>query len=901
MSTATEHTTSCQQPQIGFNFYNMSSEIPSDTALSGNVHRARDVTYAPKSSKRPQSPSYKANGMPKEAYDETSPPNAMPKEAYGETSTPITRAVIPLYDPQTGDWKSPLALRHAQMMAEPRGAHQDRANRPETGSTNQETIPVQETNELSPDEFRRWNDTEHSTNSPRPPDREATLKENRAASLNSAEYQFNILDELEGHGLKDHYVDNPTPRGDSETEAKPYGWTPRIPHHRSTKGALSDITYFDTNSPNDGSFIARAVSRIYELEYNQVSLADAIIHNIRREYPKEVVTPRKGVHFVRDDDWDTRDKNKNTKADVLTYLTDHFNRFVWRPGNKPPGHHRLPDVKTTTPIQLLPSTYIPSSPHEGSLGTHATLQHGTDAQEDYIRAWVKTLEARLDAYEIKLAKQHNTVRAHTDTRAGHNEHPIPDNPKLIDQGHEHNQAPGVHYEGLIPTSHGAWTASSETALSVTVSTIQKPKTIDQPTITKVNDEERPFEEICDTLLTFLDQDDAMPSGTAIRTEKQPDWLQTIPTVPPGWTNDFTYSSPVKLWTDRDSLILSGCREEDDDPNYFDMNRLKRSLSAMDDSSTETFGQAFERIQQEENLSVRRNDFIKHCKFAPNNAAQVNHVNFTRHSQPKMIPSEPLNQYGMAQPSVQFELAVQHLQGFVLTNPYTRDLQISLSDADDLESKRGAASEKIEAHEAVFDIVTFLGDPSGEGTVKPADPIDLTGARQVEAMAAPYQQPGFGQVQVENSMIYINGGSLHWLATGWRTPNQLWNTLNANRAKVTADLLTQVFTRVLTRRSFSMLVHLTFADDNFMQTVYSRQLDYPSNKKYADPRHDWTSPLKEIQRQDPTQDLIANSVNPRGECKVKLQDQLDPSKPTQDSSCGSLTQNFIDLTLDSSSR
>ncbi len=42
---------------------------------------------------------------------------------------------------------------------------------------------------------------------------------------------------------------------------------------------------------------------------------------------------------------------------------------------------------------------------------------------------------------------------------------------------------------------------------------------------------------------------------------------------------------------------------------------------------------------------------------------------------------------------------------------------------------------------------------------------------------------------------------------------------------------------------------------------------------------------------------------RGEekCKVKLQDQLDPSKPTQDFSCGSLTQNFIDLTLDSTSR
>ena len=150
------------------------------------------------------------------------------------------------------------------------------------------------------------------------------------------------------------------------------------------------------------------------------------------------------------------------------------------------------------------------------------------------------------------------------------------------------------------------------------------------------------------------------------------------------------------------------------------------------------------------------------------------------------------------------------------------------------------------------------------------------------------------------MIYINGGSLHWLAPGWRTPNQLWNTLNANRAKVTADLLTQVFTRVLTRRSFSMLVHLTFADDNFMQTVYSRQLDYPSNKRYADPRHDWTSPLKEIQRQDSTTAIIANSVNPRGECKVKLQDQLDPSKPTQDFSCGSLTQNFIDLTLDSTS-
>ena len=111
------------------------------------------------------------------------------------------------------------------------------------------------------------------------------------------------------------------------------------------------------------------------------------------------------------------------------------------------------------------------------------------------------------------------------------------------------------------------------------------------------------------------------------------------------------------------------------------------------------------------------------------------------------------------------------------------------------------------------------------------------------------------------------------------------------------MLTHMFTRVLTRRSFGMPVHLTFADDNCMQTVYSRQLDYPSNKRYADPRHDWTSPLKEIQKQDSTTAIIADSVNPRGECKVKLQDQLDPSKPTDNLSCDSLTQNFIDLTLD----
>ena len=97
--------------------------------------------------------------------------------------------------------------------------------------------------------------------------------------------------------------------------------------------------------------------------------------------------------------------------------------------------------------------------------------------------------------------------------------------------------------------------------------------------------------------------------------------------------------------------------------------------------------------------------------------------------------------------------------------------------------------------------------------------------------APYEPPRFGHVQVENSLIYVDGGSTHWLPAGWRTPNQLWNTLKANRARVTADMLSHMFTRVLTRRSFGMLVHLTFADENVMQTVYSRQLDYPSNKRF----------------------------------------------------------------------
>ncbi len=899
MSTATEPTIRCRQPQIGHANCNIANLTTKNTehqprftsVFENNVPTALQLGRFP-CAPNPGDLTHSPYGQP----------NYAPKESYNETSTPITRATIPLYDPQTGNWNNPLNRRHAIMNAELRGAYQNEANRSEADYTNQRTRPIQETNQLSPDEFRRWNDTEHTTNRPRPPDQEATLKENLTASLTSAEYQFNILDNLEGHGLEDHYyVDDPTPQGDSETEAQPYGWTPRVHHHRPTTGALCDITYFDRNSPNDGRFIARAVSRIYELEYNNVSLADLVMNNIRREYPKEVFTPMKGTHFVRNDNWDIRDKNKNTKADVLTYLTDHFDRFAWRPGNKPPAYRRLPDVKTTTHIQMQPSTHIPSSPHQGSLATHATLQHGTDAQEDYLRAWVKSLEARLKAYEINLAKHHDTVRAHTDTRAAHDEYFIPDNPKLIDQGYGNNRGPVVQYEGLTPTAHGARTVSSETASPVAVSTTQNPETIEQSTITKVNKEERPFEEICDTLLTFLDQNDAMPLGTAVYTKRQPDWLQTIPTVPPGWTNDFTYTSPVKLWTDQDSLILSGCREEDnDDPYYFDMGNLKRSLSAMDDSSTETFDQAMERIQQENNLAARRTDHLKRHKIDPVNATQGYKVNFTTHSQPRMIPTEPLRQHGCAQPSVQFDLSVQHMQADILASPFTRELQISLIDANELEGKRGPASEKIDAHEATFHIGAFLGDPSLEGTVRLADPGDLTGGKQVAAMAAPYQPPRHGHAQVENSMIYINGGTTHWLAPGWRTPNQLWNTLNANRAKVTADLLTSIFTRVLTRRSFGMLVHLTFADDNFMQTVYSRQLDYPSNKRYADPRHDWTSPLKEIQRQDSTQDLIANSGNPRGECKVKLQDQLAPSKPTQDMSCGSLTQNFIDLTLDSTS-
>ena len=32
-------------------------------------------------------------------------------------------------------------------------------------------------------------------------------------------------------------------------------------------------------------------------------------------------------------------------------------------------------------------------------------------------------------------------------------------------------------------------------------------------------------------------------------------------------------------------------------------------------------------------------------------------------------------------------------------------------------------------------------------------------------------PRYGNVQVENTMIYVDGGKGHWLAAGWRTPHQ----------------------------------------------------------------------------------------------------------------------------------
>ena len=147
------------------------------------------------------------------------------------------------------------------------------------------------------------------------------------------------------------------------------------------------------------------------------------------------------------------------------------------------------------------------------------------------------------------------------------------------------------------------------------------------------------------------------------------------------------------------------------------------------------------------------------------------------------------------------------------------------------------------------------------------------------------------------MIFVDEGNAHWLAAGWRTPCQLWNTLNANRARVTENMLTKMLTGVLSRNSFSKLVHLTFADDNFMQTVYSRQLDYPRNKRYADPRNEWVSPLKEIQRDDTSTAAKARSVYLRGECKVKLPNQLDSSKPTDTLSQDPLSPIFIDLTLD----
>mgnify|MGYP002810968763 CR=1 FL=1 len=117
---------------------------------------------------------------------------------------------------------------------------------------------------------------------------------------------------------------------------------------------------------------------------------------------------------------------------------------------------------------------------------------------------------------------------------------------------------------------------------------------------------------------------------------------------------------------------------------------------MDDSSTVTFAQSIERIQQEKDLNARRTELEKRYKHPSTgtNAPHVFNVNYTRHSQP-MLPTKlhQLGQYGLTQTTVRYDRSIQHLQGTILANDYTREMQISLIDASELEGKEGAICEK----------------------------------------------------------------------------------------------------------------------------------------------------------------------------------------------------------------
>jgi hypothetical protein len=149
------------------------------------------------------------------------------------------------------------------------------------------------------------------------------------------------------------------------------------------------------------------------------------------------------------------------------------------------------------------------------------------------------------------------------------------------------------------------TSSPGRTVPPTVPTVQNSENGEQTEAVTVNIPESPFEEICDKLLTFLDQDGTGPKETSLCTESLPDWHQAFPAVPPGWTKDFTYSSPVKLWTDQESSILSQCREEElDHLKYFDM---KRNISALNDFTAETSPQFLEPQydQRTEDLLKRR--------------------------------------------------------------------------------------------------------------------------------------------------------------------------------------------------------------------------------------------------------------------------------------------------------
>ena len=122
--------------------------------------------------------------------------------------------------------------------------------------------------------------------------------------------------------------------------------------------------------------------------------------------------------------------------------------------------------------------------------------------------------------------------------------------------------------------------------------------------------------------------------------------------------------------------------------------MKRSASPVYDSSAETYPQFIgSTIQEQRDLLKRRRGLeaeialITHA--STKTQTNVVQVNCTTHGQP-VLPTEPvcLVDYPPDPDGVLYDRSIDGIQETIKQNPHTREMQIPMNDANDLDSKNG---------------------------------------------------------------------------------------------------------------------------------------------------------------------------------------------------------------------